>query len=114
MNQLRGSTDLDWLSDTDRLRILFQRKWRLSVLQEVARGPVRLSQLRRILPGCSKKVLIDTLHGLEELGWIERQEYPAKLKRVEYSLTARREQDVRRAIALASSDAGGPSTNHSL
>ena len=91
-------------SDTDLLREVFQGKWRLRVLQELTKGPVRLSQLRRVVPECSKKVLIDTLHGLEQLGWIERQEYPSKLKRVEYSLTAKRETDVRRAISIASNE----------
>lgn len=96
-------------SDTDLLRGIFQRKWRLTVLQEVARGPVRLSQLRRVVPNCSKKVLIDTLHGLEELGWIERHEFSSKVKKVEYSLVARCEQQVRRAIVLASDDStSGP------
>ena len=87
------------------LRIVFQGKWRLRVLQEIVKGPVRLSQLRRAVPGCTKKVLIDTLHGLEEVGWIIRQEYPTRLKRVEYSLTPKCEEDVRRAIAIASSEA---------
>lgn len=88
--------------DTDLLRILFHGKWRLSVLREVVRGPVRLSQLRRTMPECSKKVLIDTLRGLEQLGWIKRQDYPSKLKRVEYSLAGKCEQEIRRAVSIAS------------
>ena len=106
MDQLHDRRNSDCPSDTDLLRIAFQGKWRLRVLQELVKGPVRLSALRRVMPGCSKKVLIDTLHGLEELGWIERHEYPTKLRRVEYSLTPKCEQDVRRAIAVASRDAG--------
>ena len=69
------------------LRTLFQGKWRLRVLQEMIAGPVRLSQLRRAIPGCSKKVLIDTLHGLEETGWVNRREYGTNLRRVEYAIT---------------------------
>ncbi len=72
------------------------------MLQEIVKGPVRLSQLKRAVPECTKKVLIDTLHGLEELGWIARREYATKLRKVEYSLTAKREADVRRAISIAS------------
>jgi DNA-binding HxlR family transcriptional regulator len=98
------SPNQDCPSDTDLLRILFQRKWRLRVLQEIVKGSVRLSQLRRAVPECSKKVLIDTFHGLEEIGWIERQEYSTKLRKVEYSLTPKCEQDVRRAIAIASNE----------
>lgn len=104
MDQLHDSLNQDCPSDTDLLRIVFQGKWRLRVLQEIVKYPARLSQLRRAMPECSKKVLIDTLHGLEELGWIERQEYPTKLKRVEYSLAAKCEKDVRRAVSTALSE----------
>ena len=69
------------------LRTLFQGKWRFRVLQEMIAGPVRLSQLRRAIPGCSKKVLIDTLRGLEETGWVKRREYDSRLRKVEYSIT---------------------------
>jgi hypothetical protein len=74
-------------------------------LQEIAKAPVRLSHLRRVMPKCSKKVLIDTLRGLEELGWVERREYPTKVRRVDYSLKPTCEQDVRRAISIASREA---------
>lgn len=113
MNQWHGSTDPECPSDADLLRAVFQGKWRLRVLQEIVEGPVRLSQLRRVMPECSKKVLIDTLHGLEELGWIERKEYPSKLKRVEYSLTTKCEPDVRRAISIASNKAASQALDQS-
>ena len=80
------------------LRTLFQGKWRLQVLQELMKGPARLSQLRRVLPACSKKVLIDTLHGLAEIGWIVRTEYPARVRRVEYSLAARWAGELREVV----------------
>jgi len=70
MDELRDSLNQECPSDTDLLRIVFQGKWRLRVLQEIVKGPVRLSQLRRAVPECSKKVLIDTLYGPEELGWM--------------------------------------------
>ena len=97
--------------DIDLLRILLQGKWRLKVLQEIVKGPIRLSQLTRALPGCSKKVIIDALHSLESIGWIERHEYPLKAKRVEYSLAAEREQAVRRATALVSASSTSEETN---
>ena len=49
-------------------------------------GPARLSQLRRSIPDCSKKVLIDTLHDLEAMGWVVRREYPSSRRWVEYSI----------------------------
>lgn len=107
MDQFHDSPSQGCPSDTQLLRIIFQGKWRLRVLREIAKGPIRLSQLRRAVPECSKKVLIDTLHGLEGLGWIERQEFPTRLRKVEYSFTSKSEQDVRRAIAIASSEVEG-------
>ena len=71
MDQLHDIPKQDCPSDADLRRVVLQGKWRLRVLQEIAKGPVRLSHLRRVVPQCSKKVLIDTLHGLEELSWIE-------------------------------------------
>ncbi len=65
------------------LLVLYRGKWRFAVGRELASGPARLSQLRRKIPDCSKKMLIDTLHGLEKVGWIQRQEDATKLKRVD-------------------------------
>ena len=67
MDRLNDDLDLNYSSDTGLLRIIFQGKWRLRVLQEIVEKPVRLSQLKRAMPACSKKVLIDTLHGLRSL-----------------------------------------------
>ncbi len=69
------------------LQTLFDGKWRPAVLRQLVDGPLRLSQLRRALPSCSKKVLIDTLHSLERIGWVERREYDTKVRRVDYVLT---------------------------
>ncbi len=68
------------------LKMLFHGKWRFAVVRELVSGPARLSHLRRKIPDCSKKVLIDTLHGLEQIGWVQRQEYATRLRRVEYTL----------------------------
>lgn len=107
MNRQDSRQILDCPGDTDLLRIVFQGKWRLRVLREIAGGPVRLSQLRRNVPECSKKVLIDTLHALEELGLIERREFPTKVRRVDYSLTPICEHNVRRVLAIASHETTG-------
>jgi DNA-binding HxlR family transcriptional regulator len=104
MEERYDPTDVVSPADTGLLRIVFQGKWRLKVLLQISKGPVRLSQLKRAMPECSKKVLIDTLHGLEEMGWIERREYPTTLKKVEYAFTSRCERDIRRAIAIASGE----------
>jgi DNA-binding HxlR family transcriptional regulator len=74
------------LGDAEVLRLLFLGKWRLPVLQELLDGPRRLSQLKRAIPGATKKMLIDTLHALEALRWIVRCEYHYRIKRVDYSV----------------------------
>jgi len=71
--------------DTEVLRLMFQGKWRLLIVRRIALGPTRLSDLRRSIPECTKKMLID-LHALERLGWIVRTELPSKVRRVEYRL----------------------------
>ena len=68
------------------LQALFRGKWRFRVVRELQMRPARLSELRRSIPDCSKKVLIDTLHDLEEMGWVVRLEYPSSRRWVEYSI----------------------------
>ena len=75
-----GDPNLNSKEYSHLLRTLFQGKWRLRLLQEMIGGPVRLSQLRRAIPDCSKKVLIDTARtGGDGLGeppriWHQAQE----------------------------------------
>ena len=73
-------------SDTEVLRALFQGKWRLRIVQVLLLHPLRLSELRRSVPECSKKVLIDTLQDLEALGVVEREDLSSKVRRVEYRI----------------------------
>lgn len=67
-------------------RLIFQGKWRLPILREIVAGPRRLSTLRRSIPQATKKMLVDTLHSLERLGWIVRTEHDGTVRRVEYAL----------------------------
>ena len=75
-------------SDEELLRILFRGKWRLRVVRLVLERSRRLSELRRLIPDCSKKVLIDTLRDLEDLGLLKREDLSASLRRVEYQIEA--------------------------
>ena len=84
--------------ESELLKAIFQAKWRFRVLRELATAPMRLSSLRRAIPECSKKVLIDTLHSLESLSLIRRVDYSTKVKRVEYQLNEGCADDVRRII----------------
>ena len=96
---LRQHESPESCSDAEILRSAFQGKWRLLVLHEILAGPVRLSELHRRIPACSKKVLIDTLHGLEDMAWIERREYNTKVKKVEYQLRATCAEQVARVVS---------------
>ena len=95
---LRQHGNAESCSDAEILRSAFQGKWRLLVLREILTGPMRLSELHRRIPDCSKKVLIDTLHGLEDMAWVERQEYNTKVRKVEYQLNATCAEQVARVV----------------
>jgi DNA-binding HxlR family transcriptional regulator len=66
---------------------LIQGKWKIGILSCVQRGPVRLSQLRRLFPQASKKVLAQQLREMERDGLIIRTDLSGRLKHVEYSLS---------------------------
>ena len=67
---------------------LIQGKWKIVILSRLRHGPLRLSQLGRMIPGASKKMLTQHLRELEEDGLVVRSDLSAKLRHVEYSLSA--------------------------
>jgi DNA-binding HxlR family transcriptional regulator len=62
-------------------------KWSVYVIDALAAGPRRFSELRRDVDGVSQRMLTVTLRGLERDGMIVRHVYPVIPPRVEYSLT---------------------------
>jgi DNA-binding HxlR family transcriptional regulator len=62
-------------------------KWTALVIQVLADGTHRYSDLQRRVGGVSQKMLTQTLRGLERDGLIARRVYPVVPPRVEYSLT---------------------------
>ena len=66
---------------------LLQGKWKIGILSQLQHGPARLSQLRRIFPEASKKMLTQHLRELEGEGIIVRTDMSGKLRHVEYSLS---------------------------
>ena len=83
------------------LHFLTRGKWRLRILLCLADGPLRLSQLRKALPGASKKVLVENLDGLVQLGVLERHDLSTRIRRVEYILSElSRERVIRLLSAL--------------
>jgi DNA-binding HxlR family transcriptional regulator len=65
---------------------LIQGKWKIAILRRLQHGPVRLGELRRLLPQASKKVLTQHLRRMEKDGLIIRIDIGGKVPRVEYSL----------------------------
>ena len=66
---------------------ILSNKWAIPIIKELMKGPLRPSDLERILKGLSAKTLAERLHDLKEWKIISRRSYPEVPPRVEYSLT---------------------------
>ncbi|ALN72470.1 hypothetical protein M673_07075 [Aureimonas sp. AU20] len=62
-------------------------KWSMLILIALAAGPRRFSALARLLPDISKRMLTQTLRGLERDGFVEREVFATKPPSVEYRLS---------------------------
>jgi len=62
-------------------------KWTLVVLHQLMDGPRRFSELQRLIPAASPKMLTVRLRDLEQLGLLTRTFHPEMPPRVEYELT---------------------------
>src|SRR5262249_18312307 len=82
------SAGLEMIERTRAARDLPSSKWKVDLLYLLARGVHRYSRLYDNLGGASKKMLTDSLRGLERDGFVERVVYAEVPVRVEYSLTA--------------------------
>ncbi|MEU1431049.1 helix-turn-helix domain-containing protein [Nocardia sp. NPDC005746] len=63
-------------------------KWVSLLLNALADGPRRYSDLNRIVAGVSQKMLTQTLRGMERDGLVSRTVTPSVPVRVDYRLTA--------------------------
>jgi DNA-binding HxlR family transcriptional regulator len=63
-------------------------KWSVSILLAAIAGPVRFSQLERMVEGISRRMLTLTLRNLERDGLLIRTVYPTVPPKVEYTATA--------------------------
>jgi DNA-binding HxlR family transcriptional regulator len=79
--------DLDQIDHVAQALAVLQGKWKVHLLFFMARGVHRHSKLLECLPGASKKVMTDSLRGLERDGLVVRKIFPEVPARVEYSLT---------------------------
>lgn len=62
-------------------------KWSAGVVASIARGVRRPGELERYIPGISKKILNERLRKLTDYRVLEREEFPGRVKHVEYRLT---------------------------
>jgi DNA-binding HxlR family transcriptional regulator len=62
-------------------------KWSISILLAAIAGPVRFSQLERIVEGISRRMLTLTLRNLERDGLLIRTVYPTVPPKVTYTAT---------------------------
>ncbi|HDR7773013.1 TPA: helix-turn-helix transcriptional regulator [Bacillus paranthracis] len=63
------------------------RKWKVVILCHLKKGTKRTSELKRLMPGITQKMLTQQLRELEEDGVIQRKVYDQVPPKVEYSLT---------------------------
>jgi DNA-binding HxlR family transcriptional regulator len=63
-------------------------KWSVPILLSAIGGPVRFSELERLIQGISRRMLTLTLRNLERDGLLVRTVYPTVPPRVEYTATA--------------------------
>jgi DNA-binding HxlR family transcriptional regulator len=69
------------------LKVL-EGRWKILILFHLFSAPVlRFSELRRIIPGISQKMLIQQLRALEKNGVVNRKVHPEVPPKVEYMLT---------------------------
>ncbi len=62
-------------------------KWTPLLLQLLAERPHRFSELRRLVPDISQRMITQTLRDLERDGYVHREVLPTKPPSVTYSLT---------------------------
>jgi len=62
-------------------------RWKAIILYQLFDGPKRLSELKRLLPSVSQKVLIQQLREMEEHGLVYREVFQQVPPRVDYSAT---------------------------
>lgn len=66
---------------------LLSSKWKTLIIRELLTGTKRFSELKKVMPEVTQKMLTQSLRGLEEDGLIVRKVYPVVPPKVEYSLT---------------------------
>ena len=90
-----GDSNADGMYDISNLKCPTQQvldriasKWTMLVILALGGPPMRYAELQRKIPGVTKKMLTETLRGLERDGLVDRHVYPTIPVQTEYELTA--------------------------
>jgi DNA-binding HxlR family transcriptional regulator len=70
------------------------------------KGPARLSEVTRLIPNATKKMLIDSIQTLQGPRWIVRKDFRTALPHVQYSISPGRHKaihDILKTIAMRES-----------
>lgn len=67
---------------------LLEGKWSLAILCALRDGPVRMGQLKRLLPSASKKAIRQRLRELEEARLVVRTDLSHRVLHIEYDLAS--------------------------
>jgi DNA-binding HxlR family transcriptional regulator len=78
--------DAKCLDQIGRTMEVLRGKWTVQIVCALLNGPVRLSQLRRLIPTASKKALTANLRSLEQLHLIVRRDLSNSVLHVEYEI----------------------------
>jgi DNA-binding HxlR family transcriptional regulator len=62
-------------------------KWKILILWHIRNQPKRFSELKRLIPEISEKILIQQLRELEKDGIVHRNDHAKVPPRVDYSFT---------------------------
>jgi DNA-binding HxlR family transcriptional regulator len=75
-------------ADVEAVFRLLEGRWKLVILFHLFGGQVqRFSDLEKLIPGISQKMLAQQLRHLEADGIVERKQYPQVPPKVEYRMT---------------------------
>ena len=89
MSQRKQYTAMSAASDVEATFKLLEGRWKLAILFQLFDGQVRrFSDLERLLPGVTKKMLTQQLKGMEKEGIVVRTAYPGFPLRVDYRISA--------------------------
>lgn len=84
---MAGSTKRLPALPAERALKVISGRWKAVILYHLFDRPRRLSELKRLVPGITQKVLIQQLREMEEHGLVDREIFREIPPRVEYAAT---------------------------